>query len=223
MESPGLIWIPTGVARPTCATWSPTRRPTSGSTGSSATTRRAQPFADEAAADFVARYVLGLRRASRCPTATLDRSIYQYSATCYYETIYIQGGNLLDDARRRMGSTAFWAALRGYIAAHRYGIADDDVAARRARRGDAARPRARRCSRRASRRSTEPAVPQSAGPRRSACGICAERRAAGAGARPASPRRARPRPRRSRGPHGRPYSARTSGGSSPTDGHSVQS
>ena len=37
------------------ATSSPTRSPTSGSTASSATTRPAQPFADEAAADFVAR------------------------------------------------------------------------------------------------------------------------------------------------------------------------
>jgi hypothetical protein len=78
-----------------------------------------QPFADEAAADFAARYVLGLKRASRCATATLDRTIYEYSAACYYEKIYIQGGNLLDAARRKMGSTAFWAALRGYIAANK--------------------------------------------------------------------------------------------------------
>ena len=63
--------------------------------------------------------MLGLKRGSRCATATLDRTIYQYSAACYYEKIYIQGGNLLDDARRRMGSTAFWAALRGYIAANK--------------------------------------------------------------------------------------------------------
>ena len=61
----------------------------------------------------------GSKRGSRCATATLDRTIYQYSAACYYEKIYIQGGNLLDAARRKMGSTAFWAALRGYIAANR--------------------------------------------------------------------------------------------------------
>ena len=73
----------------------------------------------------MARYILGLRRTSRCATATLDRTIYEYSAACYYEKIYIQGGNLLDDARRRMGSTAFWAALRGYVAANRYRIVDD--------------------------------------------------------------------------------------------------
>ena len=78
---------------------------------------------DEAAADFVARYVLGLKRGSRCTTGRLDLRIYDYSSSCYYERIYIQGGNLLDTARRRMGSTAFWAALRGYVTANRYRIA----------------------------------------------------------------------------------------------------
>jgi len=118
MESPGLIWIPTGVrsanlrylaAHETAHQWF------YGIVGNDQAT---QPFADEAAADFAARSVLGLRRASRCAKATLDRTIYRYSAACYYEKIYIQGGNLLDDARRKMGSTAFWAALRGYVAAN---------------------------------------------------------------------------------------------------------
>ena len=64
-----------------------------------------------------------MRRASRCATSTLDRSIYEYTSACYYETVYIQGGNLLDDTRKRMGSAAFWTALRGFIAANRYGVA----------------------------------------------------------------------------------------------------
>jgi hypothetical protein len=77
-----------------------------------------EPFDDEAAADFAARSILGMRRASRCATARLDRRIYDYSSSCYYETIYIQGGNLLDDARKKMGSAAFWTALRGYVTGH---------------------------------------------------------------------------------------------------------
>lgn len=121
MESPELIWIPSlaspnlryQVAHETAHQWF------YGIVGNDQAT---QPFADEAAADFVARFVVGLRRASRCPTARLDLPIYDYSARCYFETIYIQGGNLLDQARRRMGSTAFWSALRGYVAAHRGGI-----------------------------------------------------------------------------------------------------
>ncbi len=122
MESPELIWIPTGqvaanrrylITHETAHQWF------YGLVGNDQAT---EPFADEAAADFVARYVLGMRRGSRCATSTLDRTIYQYSSACYYETVYIQGGNVLDEARKRMGSTVFWTALRGYIEANRNGI-----------------------------------------------------------------------------------------------------
>jgi aminopeptidase N len=64
-----------------------------------------------------------MRRGSRCPTVRLDLSIYRYSTTCYYEDIYIQGGNLIDDARRAMGATQFWAAMRDYLARNRFSIA----------------------------------------------------------------------------------------------------
>jgi hypothetical protein len=121
MESPGLTWIPTGagslsylVAHETAHQWF---------YGIVGNDQARQPFDDEAAADFVARYALGLRRASRCSTARLDLTIYQYSSACYYEDIYIQGGNLLDDTRKAMGSTPFWAAIRDYLAANRFKIA----------------------------------------------------------------------------------------------------
>jgi hypothetical protein len=120
VESPGLIWVPTGapnlaylVHHETAHQWF------YGIVGSD---QADEPFADEAAADFVARHVLGNRRASTCRTDALDRAIYAYSSACYYETIYIQGGNLLNDLRGRMGDTAFWAALRRYLDAHRFGI-----------------------------------------------------------------------------------------------------
>jgi aminopeptidase N len=122
MESPGLIWIPTGTtsdlrylaAHETAHQWF------YGIVGNDQAT---EPFADEAAADVVARSVVGGYRASRCPAGRLDGTVYDYSERCYYETIYIQGGNLLDEARRRMGSTAFWAALRGYVSGNRDRIA----------------------------------------------------------------------------------------------------
>ena len=63
-----------------------------------------------------------MHRSSRCSTARLDLSIYRYGAACYYEDIYIQGGNLLDTVRGRMGTTAWWAALKAYVAANRYGL-----------------------------------------------------------------------------------------------------
>lgn len=123
MESPALIWIPHGVARSNLRYLAAHETAHQWFYGLVGNDQAAQPFADEAAADFAARSVLGLRRASRCKTSTLDRTIYQYTASCYYETIYIQGGNLLDDARKRMGSSVFWTALRGYISANRYKLA----------------------------------------------------------------------------------------------------
>ncbi len=122
MESPRLIWIPYGtglanlkylVTHETAHQWF---------YGLVGNDQARQPFADEAAADFVARYVLGLKRSSRCPTGLLDHDIYHYTSTCYYEKVYIQGGNLIDAVRLKLGSTRFWATLKGYVAAHRYGL-----------------------------------------------------------------------------------------------------
>jgi aminopeptidase N len=120
MESPGLIWIPTGVSssnltylvfHETAHQWF---------YGLVGNNQAREPFTDEAAADFIARYALSLRRGSRCSKARLDLSIYHYSSTCYYEVVYIQGGNFLDGMRRDMGSTAFWKGLRSYVAASRW-------------------------------------------------------------------------------------------------------
>ena len=127
MESPGLVWIPTGVAASNLRYLAAHETAHQWFYGIVGNDQAKQPFADEAAADFVARSILGSKRGSRCATATLDRTIYQYSAACYYEKIYIQGGNLLDAARRKMGSTAFWAALRGYIAANRNTISKTET------------------------------------------------------------------------------------------------
>jgi hypothetical protein len=123
MEGPGVIWIPRGtptanlsylVTHETAHQWF---------YGLAGNDQASQPFADEAAADFLARHVLGTRRASRCAWATLDRTIQGYSRSCYYEIVYIQGGGFLDYLRRRMGNGTFWRALRGYIAEQRWDVA----------------------------------------------------------------------------------------------------
>ena len=83
-----------------------------------------EPFADEAAADFVARDITG--HAPGQPLLDAAASIARSTATraaCYYEIIYIQGGNLLEpgplaDGRRR----AFWSAHAHVRRAHRYRI-----------------------------------------------------------------------------------------------------
>jgi hypothetical protein len=122
MEGPGTTWIPRGtrsdllsyqVAHETAHSWTP------GLTGSD---QQADPFADEAVADMVARYTLNEFRASRCAAGRFDRPITAYSRACYYEVIYIQGGDWLNDVRRRIGNDTFWRALRGYLDAHRFGM-----------------------------------------------------------------------------------------------------
>ncbi len=123
MESPGLIWIPTGVAASNLRYLAAHETAHQWFYGVVGNDQAREPFADEAAADFAARHVLRLRRGSRCAAARLDRSIYRYSEACYYETIYIQGGNLLNAARKTMGAAAFWPALRRYVADNRNGLA----------------------------------------------------------------------------------------------------
>ena len=120
MESPGLTWIPTGVARSNVSYLVTHETGHQWFYSLIGNDQARQPFADEALTDFLARYTLGARRASRCSTARLDLTIYRYSRACYYEVVYIQGGNFLGDLRRRMGSTAFWRGLRTYVAANRF-------------------------------------------------------------------------------------------------------
>lgn len=120
MESPSLVWIPYGLASSRyryLVTHETAHQWFYGLVGND---QAAHPFTDEAAADFAARYALSARRSSTCATDELDHSIYHYSSACYYEVIYIQGGNVLESVRRQMGSTRFWAAIRQYLLDNRY-------------------------------------------------------------------------------------------------------
>jgi hypothetical protein len=122
MEGPGVAWIPTGVGTANLTYLVTHEIAHQWFYGIVGNDQAREPFADEAPADFVARDILGMRRASRCSAADLDRTIYQYSSACYYEVVYIQGGNLLAAARTRMGSARFWTAIRGYLVDHRWGL-----------------------------------------------------------------------------------------------------
>ena len=127
MESPTLVWLPYGLETSRyryLVTHEVAHQWFYGLVGND---QAREPFTDEAAADFVTRYVLSQRRGSNCSTGELDHTIYYYSSSCYFEVIYIQGGNLLNTARTRMGSSAFWAALRGYLADNRYKLVGSET------------------------------------------------------------------------------------------------
>jgi hypothetical protein len=123
LEAPGLIWVPRTddtlnrtyqVHQKIAHQWF---------YGLVGNDQRAEPFADEGPADFLARTVLDNFRPSRCSTSALDRGLAAYARGCYYEVINVQGGLLLDEVRRRIGNEAFWGALRGYLQVHRLGLA----------------------------------------------------------------------------------------------------
>jgi hypothetical protein len=123
MEAPGLTWIPTGIGSANLSYLVHHETAHQWFYGIVGNDQATEPFTDEAVADFLTRYVLGQRRASRCSTARLDLSIYKYSSACYYEVVYIQGGNFVDDLRKTMGNTAFWSGLRAYVAENRFKLA----------------------------------------------------------------------------------------------------
>jgi hypothetical protein len=123
LESPGLIWVPDSLdlRNRTYAIYQSTAH--QWFYGLVGNDQRTEPFADEAPADLLARTALGTLRPTRCSQAPLDRTIAGYSRTCYYEVVLVQGGRLLDDIRRRMGTKAFWAAMASYVEANRLRLA----------------------------------------------------------------------------------------------------
>jgi hypothetical protein len=123
IESPGLVWIPRGTPSANLAYLVHHETAHQWFYGLVGGDQANEPFTDEAMADFLTRHVLGTRRGSRCRTSRLDLSIYRYSSACYYEVIYIQGGNFINALRVRMGSTPFWTGVRAYIAENRFEIA----------------------------------------------------------------------------------------------------
>lgn len=122
MESPAMLWIPSNATSATRKRFLVTHEMAHqwfyAVVGNNQAT---DPFADEALAEFLARTVIGFR-SSKCGQRNLDGSVYDYSASCYYEVIYVQGANYLKDYRDRVGGDAFWAGIRAYYQKFRFGL-----------------------------------------------------------------------------------------------------
>lgn len=114
MESPAHIWIPpVATSRlPFLITHETAHQWFYGLVGND---QAREPFADEAMVDFLTRYLLRAFRSSACSSNRLDLSIYAYPARCYFELVYVKGGNVLNMVRARMGDGAFRSAIREYV------------------------------------------------------------------------------------------------------------
>ena len=131
MESPGLIWLPYHwsssllpylVGHETAHEWF---------YAAVGNDQISNSFADEAMAEFMDRWLFGNFRGSRCSKARLDLTIYEYSASCYFEQLYIQGADFMNQLRLDAAShgegDAFWAALHGYWNAEKFQISSNKI------------------------------------------------------------------------------------------------
>jgi hypothetical protein len=120
-ESPGLIWIPRNTSKSGRRFLVRHEIAHQWFYAVVGNDQASEPFADEALAELLTRQIIG-GRASQCNETTLDRTVYEYGAGCYYEVVYIQGQNYLDDYRQRVGNEAFWQGMRLYYERYSFKI-----------------------------------------------------------------------------------------------------
>jgi hypothetical protein len=91
-----------------------------------------EPWLDEGFADFSARYLMGIGE-NQCSTRPVDSSVFAWEAeaisggdwtSCdgYFHTVFYKGTEFLNALRSAMGDEAFFAALRSFVEANRYGV-----------------------------------------------------------------------------------------------------
>lgn len=120
MESPAMIWLTQkAVARGTLTYLTVHEMAHQWFYGVVGNDQAAEPFADEAMAEFLTRDMIG-HRSSRCAVSILDMRVFDYSSPCYYEVIYVQGDNYIDAYRYRVGDAVFWDGIRRYYAEYSF-------------------------------------------------------------------------------------------------------
>jgi hypothetical protein len=91
-----------------------------------------EPWIDEAFADYAARDVMGIG-VSECSSRDVDSSVLRWPAglvsggdwtSCdgYFHTVFYQGTAFLRQVEAAMGRSAFFAALRGFLADRRHDV-----------------------------------------------------------------------------------------------------
>ncbi len=95
--------------------------------------QQAEPWLDEALADFSARHLMGIGE-NQCSTRPVDSEVFAWEAgattggdwtSCdgYFHAVFYRGTEFLTAVRGAMGDDAFFAALRGWVDRHRHGFA----------------------------------------------------------------------------------------------------
>jgi hypothetical protein len=95
--------------------------------------QQAEPWLDEAFADFSARLLMGIGE-NACSTRTVDSSVFAWEAgpttggdwtSCdgYFHAVFYQGTEFLTAVRSAMGDDDFFGAMRAWVAEQRHGFA----------------------------------------------------------------------------------------------------
>jgi hypothetical protein len=95
--------------------------------------QQAEPWLDEAFADFSARYLMGIGE-NACSTRPVDSPVFAWEAgattggdwtSCdgYFHAVFYQGTEFLTAVRSAMGDAAFFDAMRDWVAEYRHRFA----------------------------------------------------------------------------------------------------
>ena len=122
MESPGMTWISTTEPPSNRAYLSVHEVAHQWFYGVVGNNQATQPFLDEGVADFLARDTLNSFRNSRCPQARLDGTVYDYSAKCYNEVVYVQSSQYLNQYRNAVGDKSFWSGMSQFYREYKFKI-----------------------------------------------------------------------------------------------------
>ena len=111
MESPGMIWIPTGARKANLRYLTAHETAHQWFYGSSGTIRRASRSRTRPRRTS-SRATSPACSGARCSASRLDLHDLRLQLDLLLRADLIQGGNLLESARKRIGPSAFWAAMR---------------------------------------------------------------------------------------------------------------